>query len=75
MEQIGRGGFATVSTSSPRRAPLQAVLTDFGFSGATIARMHNTRAPDGTPTAEGDNVNVTWTYHPDSGLQVVFELD
>ena len=35
--------------------------------------MSNTRAFDGTQEAEGKNSNVTWTCHPDDGLQMVFE--
>ena len=37
--------------------------------------MGQTRALDGTQRAEGKNVNVSWTYHPDDGLQIVFEVD
>ncbi len=38
-----------------------------------IGRMSDTRALDGTREAQGTNCNVTWTYHPDDGLQMVFE--
>ncbi len=55
--------------------PLQQLLTELGFSSAVIDRMDSTRALDGTLSAEGKNCNVTWTYHPDHGLQMVFESD
>ena len=55
--------------------PLQRMLTELGFSSAVIDRMDNTRALDGTQNADGKNCNVTWTYHPDDGLQMVFEAD
>lgn len=52
---------------------LAELLDDLGFTSATLDRMGNTRALDGTQSAEGDGVNATWTYHPDDGLQIVFE--
>ena len=55
--------------------PLTMMLSDLGFSSAVIDRMSNTRALDGTLDAEGKNCNVTWTYHPDDGLQMVFEAE
>ena len=55
--------------------PLQRMLTELGFSSAVIDRMDKTRALDGTQEADGKNCNVTWTYHPDDGLQMVFEAD
>lgn len=50
-----------------------AFMTELGFTGATLDRMGKTRALDGTLTAQGRNCNVSWTYHPDDGLQMVFE--
>jgi len=59
---------------SAKAAPgLQAMLDELGFSSAVVDRMGNTRALDGTRDAQGHNCNVTWTYHPDDGLQMVFE--
>lgn len=52
---------------------LEAVLDELGFSPAVLDRMEKTRALDGTLEASGHNCNVTWTYHPDDGLQMVFE--
>lgn len=55
-------------------AALEGLLDDLGFSSAVMERMALTRALDGTQTAEGDHVNASWTYHPDDGLNVVFEV-
>lgn len=52
---------------------LESMLDELGFSSAVLDRMEKTRALDGTQEAEGRNCNVTWTYHPDDGLQMVFE--
>ncbi|MFP4512489.1 MAG: hypothetical protein ACLFRV_06040 [Acidimicrobiales bacterium] len=54
---------------------LDVYLEQLGFSPAVSERMGRTRALDGTQSAHGDGVNVTWTYHPDNGLQAVFERE
>lgn len=53
---------------------LRSMLGELGFSSAVLDRMGRTRALDGTREAQGKNCNVTWTYHPDDGLQMVFEV-
>lgn len=65
----------TITTYSLTQATpaLRNMLDELGFSSAVIDRMGRTRALDGTLEAEGRNCNVTWTYHPDNGLQMVFE--
>lgn len=61
-------------SSMSRAAPgLRSMLGELGFSSAVLDRMGNTRALDGTREAQGKNCNVTWTFHPDDGLQMVFE--
>jgi len=52
---------------------LRSMLDELGFSSAVVDRMDRTRALDGTLEAQGHNCNVTWTYHPDDGLQLVLE--
>ena len=47
---------------------------EFGFSEALYTRMGKTRALDGTLTEENDKVKVSWTYHPDQGIEVVYTL-
>jgi hypothetical protein len=54
---------------------LEMYLAKLGFSPAVYERMNRTRALDGTQSATADGVNVTWTYHPDNGLQAVFERE
>ncbi len=52
---------------------LSQYLAALGFSDAVLDRMSRTRALDGTQSAAGHHCNVTWTYHPNDGLQMVFE--
>ena len=43
-----------------------------GFTSALYKKMLNTRALDGTQKDENDWVSVSWTYHPDQGLEVIY---
>jgi hypothetical protein len=52
---------------------LADLLDELGFSPAVTDRMGNTRALDGTQSAEAPHVVATWTYHPDDGLSIVLE--
>lgn len=54
---------------------LETYLLDLGFSPAVYERMNRTRALDGTQSGTSEIANVTWTYHPDNGLQAVFEKE
>ncbi len=47
---------------------------EFGFSEALNNKMNQTRALDGTQSDENSKVEVTWTYHPDDGLEVTYSL-
>lgn len=40
---------------------------------SVIARMNSTRALDGTQNAEWSGFTASWTYHPDSGLNIIIE--
>lgn len=54
---------------------LETYLDDLGFPAATMDRIGNTRALDGTLSADGDHASMTWTYHPDDGLSIVFGVE
>lgn len=50
------------------------LLDQLGINAtATVARLCNTRALDGTQSTEGTGARAYWTYHPDEGLKVIFE--
>ncbi len=44
-----------------------------GFSESLYEKMNTTRALDGRQTDENDNFTVSWSYHPDNGLAVLYE--
>ena len=46
---------------------------ELGFSGALYNQMLETNALMGRQTEENDDYKVSWTYHPDDGLEVTYE--
>lgn len=51
---------------------IKSITIDLGFSDATYNHMQETCALDGTQVEEQGNVIVSWSYHPDRGLEVTF---
>lgn len=45
-----------------------------GLPDSVISKMSETRAIDGMQTYEGDGIELSWTYHPDNGLEVLYSL-
>lgn len=50
------------------------VNKDLGFSSAVYERMNSTTWSMGVQTATSGKYVVTWTYHPDKGLEVLYEF-
>lgn len=46
---------------------------EFGFNDSLYTKMGKTRALDGTQHEENKYIKVSWTYHPNNGLEVVYE--
>lgn len=44
-----------------------------GFNGSLYSQMLNTTALMGRQSAETSKYRVSWTYHPDNGLEVTYE--
>ena len=53
---------------------IEVLNREMGFSDSLLERMGGTRALDGTQTSDNKVVDVSWTYHPDKGLRVVYSL-
>ncbi len=45
---------------------------ELGFSGAVYSEMLETNALMGRQSEENDKYKVSWTYHPDDGLEVTY---
>ena len=46
---------------------------ELGFNGSVYSQMMKTTALMGRQSAENDKYRVSWTYHPDDGLEVTYE--
>lgn len=76
-------GYFTINTCSdiapefltPERA-LEAIKyanEALGFNGSVYSQMMKTTALMGRQSVENNKYRVSWTYHPDDGLEVTYE--
>lgn len=47
---------------------------ELGFPESIGMRMGKTRSMDGIQNYDGEKVRAQWTYHPNDGLEVMYEL-
>ena len=47
--------------------------SELGFPQSLNEKMLNTRALDGRLSEENEKIRVSWTYHPNNGLEVIYE--
>ncbi len=52
---------------------LNLVHEKLGISEATSEKLNHVRALDGTQTITDNGIKITYLYHPDQGLQVMYE--
>lgn len=52
---------------------VEQINSDLGFTQALSQKMKETNALQGKQFEENDKYKVTWTYHPDKGLNVIYE--
>ena len=53
---------------------IESANSALGFSSALKAKMNTTTWSMGRQTQENDRYIVSWTYHPDKGLEVMYEV-
>lgn len=63
FDGIGEGG--------PGYADFACFVEALNIPDSVVSEMDQTRALDGRQDAEWDTFEASWTYHPDSGLNVV----
>jgi len=56
-------------------ASVACLLTELDVSDAVVSRIDSTRALDGRQEGEWGDYTASWGYHPDSGLDLVIELN
>ena len=52
---------------------VKSINEELGFPESLYEKMEETRALDGKQSEENKKIKVTWTYHPDEGLEVMYE--
>lgn len=55
-------------------AAIMAINEAIGFPESVLNRMNQTRSMDGIQSYSNDEVEVTWTYHPNKGMEVNYSL-
>ena len=55
-------------------ADITCVLDAIGIPDSVSNRMNATRSLDGRLTGDWDEFTASWSYHPDSGMNVVIEI-
>jgi uncharacterized OB-fold protein len=59
---------------TPANDAIERINKELGFSDALYEKMNSTTWSQGKQEQSNDNYVVTWTYHPDKGLEVMYEL-
>lgn len=52
---------------------IEEINKKLGFSDSVYQKMMQTRSLDGRVSEENDKFKVSWTYHPDNGMEVMYE--
>lgn len=53
---------------------LEDINDDLGFPASLYKKMGETRSVDGRLSETAGDYTVSWTYHPDNGLEVLYEV-
>ncbi len=60
-------------TSFEASEEVEKINKELGFSDVLMEKMRETSSLDGRQTDENDKFKVSWSYHPDRGLEVTYE--
>lgn len=52
---------------------IEAFSKDLGFPQSFMEKVGRTRAMDGIQKHDIDGVSASWSYHPDKGMEMLFE--
>jgi len=53
---------------------LQCLIEKLSAPSTVLARMYQTTSSMGVQDAEWDGISISWTYHPDRGMDANFEI-
>lgn len=54
---------------------VRAINEEIGIPESVLNQMYETTSLDGMQTYEKGNITISWTYHPDNGLEVTYTLN
>lgn len=54
---------------------IAVVNSQLGLPSSLLDKMSSTRALDGIQTQDCGDYTVTWNYHPDNGMKVIYEIN
>jgi hypothetical protein len=60
--------------NSTALSKIKTINSELGFSSSVYDDMMETRALDGRQYAYSENYTVSWTYHPDDGLEIIYKV-
>lgn len=66
--------YYTSSQSYDVLEQIKSINEELGFGGYVYEKMKSTRALDGTLSELSDKYEVSWKYHPDNGLEVIYRI-
>ena len=61
-------------TESNAITAILSVNQALNLPDSLVEKMSSTRALDGIQSSEYDGIEVSWSYHPDNGLEIIYEL-
>ena len=53
---------------------IKSINIELGFSESLQAKMESTNSLSGRQSESNDKYEVSWTYHPDNGLEVIYTI-
>ena len=53
---------------------LDCIIDAVGAPASVKELMYSTRSLDGRQSGEWDDISASWSYHPDDGLDIIFEI-
>lgn len=62
-----------INVFNPATEAIEEINQVLGFSDALMEKMNTTTWSQGRQTESNEKYTVSWTYHPDKGLEVVYE--
>lgn len=74
VDDEDQGLYFHMTYSFPANDAIERINKELGFSDALMEKMNTTTWSQGRQNESNDKYSVTWTYHPDKGMEVLYEM-